>query len=444
MSLSSQSLRNIAATALSMLSVMACAGSLAQPVPTARKVPQPQKPVKSAVATQLRAREMLRVEGVELWRGKYEFENVGVNAPGLFHRVITAGVSAGERPLTTAVKAGARLLRCTVAPASYEETLAWNTSPTTALAALDSLLASADAKGIAIVPVLLGNGLPFVPAGHTIPELFKPDTPTQQAALTWIRIVATHCKNDPRVLFFDLGDGLNIGADLPESSERPSASCFRIDQLRGFYSRAAQAIKAIDARRLIGGGSADLRPDAYHLRQICLAHTSADKPWTYSMPDDQDQFTEYTEMLANLCPAPMDILSIQQSAPADPENRVHWLTEDDEHALRLPWLHNAAGLIPAEVRGKGNGRPLFVCSFGQAAPTAVAGAKPQDLLWITDFVRRLRTASAPISAIANWEEDGSGGSLAVISPEKYAELISLMFTVNSALYTTAKDSPLVK
>ena len=162
------------------------------------------------------------------------------------------------------------------------------------------------------------------------------------------------------------------------------------------------------------------------------------------MPDDQDQFSEYTEMLASLCPTPLDILSIQQSAPIEIENRVHWLTEDEEHALRLPWLHNASGQIPSEVRGKGNGRPLFVCSFGQPSPQAVAGAKPQELLWVTDFVRRLRTASAPVSAIANWEEDGSAGSLAIISPEKHAALISLMFTVNTALYTAATDSPLVR
>ena len=68
---------------------------------------------------------MLRVDGVELWQGKYEFTNVGVNAPTLFSRLQQGKTAEARGIIEDSVKAGVRLLRVSAAPQSYTEAQQW-------------------------------------------------------------------------------------------------------------------------------------------------------------------------------------------------------------------------------------------------------------------------------------------------------------------------------
>jgi hypothetical protein len=398
----------------------------------------------AAAASEKPPKQLLRVEGVELWQGKYEFENVGVNAPTLFYMVLQGKVAEADSLIDDAVKAGVRLIRLPVAPRDRAEAQLWAANIEIPAAAFQQVLLAVQRRGVGVVPVLCGDGHAFLAPKEPVPDLLKQGMPANTLALCFISRFASRFKGDPRILFYDIGEGLNASADLPVSAQHPASECFRSDQVRGFLAAAATAVKAADPQRLVGAGLADFRPNSNHLREVCLSHTSSEDPWLFLPPTEQDTFAEYASLVALLTPEPLDILSIAQTSPSEPEDRVRWLVEDADHALRLPWLHNAAGMIPARGRSKSAGRPLFICSFGQEASPSDTDGKAAELPWCTDFIRRLRTASAPVAALANWEGVAPGSRAAKITPTNAADIVSLLFTVNSALYTAARDSQLIR
>src|SRR5262249_43886476 len=152
-------------------------------------------------------------------------------------------------------------------------------------------------------------------------------------------------------------------------------------------------IKRLDKRHLVTSGAADMRPSAWHIREGRRKHqqTNPADPNDYPMDWRKDTYAQYTEMLEFFNPPPLDVISVHQYPPGD--DTPFWLTRDDDYAFALPWTRRASDAI---------GKPLFVGEFGQKI---VANGKEQDALWTKDFLKRVQTESAPISAFWSWEYD---------------------------------------
>lgn len=413
--------------------------------PAAQKPPQLQR-------GPARAHEFLKVRYLELWRGRYEFTNIGVNIPDLFVRFLNGNDASGILAMQHAVKAGVRFVRCDGCTRSPQEFRRYQSDRSGWLAAFARMLASADSLGIAIVPVLL-------PDIHLMPAVSAEDSPNSQArvavstylteggvpnllALRYIDGVVGRFKEDPRVLFWEIGDEYNREADLPAAPGiRDIGECYSSDQVRAFHAQVGRYIKSLDKNHIVSTGNTDMRPNSWHLRQSMLAHRSAAQPWNYEADESLDTFEQYSEMISLFTPPPIDIVSVHQSPPA--EAKVWWLVEDDDHALRIPWSRQAAGSVPAATAGAPPGKPLFVGAFGQ--PYWAKG-KALDIAWTIDFVRRMRAVAPSLCALNSWETGNTegDGAPATATLLRVPDLVNQILAANITLDTASLDAPFVK
>jgi len=404
-----------------------------------------------------RAKEFLIVRGIEVWRGKYEFMNLGVNIPDLLHQFLHAQDKSAGAALKRAAQQGVRLVRCVAYPRTAEEYRQFKMDQSAWFAAFSRMLAAADALGISCVPTLLPDTTvapPLFTSNATAHDYLKQGTEVNRVAAGFVSTCVTQYRDDPRVLFWEIGEEINRFADLPTTvtdtqHRNTTEECYSSDEVRSFLLQIATLIKSLDRHHLISSGCGDLLPNAWHLRQAMLVHHSSPQPWSYSADDDHtlpDQFIRYSEMIAFYAPAGIDIVSVHQAPPG--EERVNWLVEDDDHAFRLPWIRQAAGSVATGVPGAPPGKPLFVGSIGNR-PTS--GPRLTDSVWIADFIKRARTDAGPVSALNDWQlydheplPDTASVAAKKAQPNPSGDILNLLFSLNSTLYTASREGPYIK
>jgi len=418
-----------------------------------RKAPAPTLPTLPT-----HARDFVIARGLELWRGQYEFTNIGVNIPDLFVRFLNNDDKAATAVMKEAAKAGVRFVRCDGCTRSPEEFHRFISDSAGWLTAFQRMLSAADDLGISIVPTLLPNirmiptyissiGSPAVgsaPNKSSISDYLKMSTPSNSLALKYIDAVVGRFRDDPRVLFWELGDEYNLGADLPESNGvRGAAECFSSDEVRSFLIQTSKHIKGIDRNHLVSSGNTDMRPNSWHLRQAMLDHRTAADKWAYTVSglatdsdtsdsDSSDNFAQYSEMIHFFSPPGIDLVSVHASPPG--ESQVGWLVEDDDHALRLPWSQLAAGSVPGNAAEAPAGKPIFIGAFGQPSHTS---GNTQLIAWTVDFVRRIRTGPSSLCALDRWQSGESSPGPA----GNTNDLANQVSSANLALLTAALAAP---
>jgi len=407
---------------------------------TAQAQTTPPKPPPQSAPRPTPARDFLILRNqTELWRGNYPFRNVGANLPDLFERFLHNDDAAAVAMLSHAHDAGVRLARCFGATWGPDDFGLFETDRARWLSAYDRMLAAADNAGIGVVPSLLFN-IRMLPEyvrrktgkNEDLVDYLTPGSASNQLAIGYVTAIVNRYKNDPRILFWEIGNEYNLEADLSAQwKERPRNQIPTSDQIRAFLVQIATLIKALDKKHLVTTGNADMRPGAWHLRQAMLAHRNDPDPANYPMDWTQDTFDEYTQMLDFFNPAPFDLISVHQYPPG--QEKVRWLNEDDDHALRLPWTRLAAERLPYTARSEHPpGKPLFIGEFGQPLPDHPTNA---DAAWLQDYLQRLRQGTAPIGAIWAWEfgEKETNGTSYSLSKTRTPEVVDLLSNINAVL-----------
>jgi hypothetical protein len=377
------------------------------------------------------ARFFLRVDNQhQLWEGKLPFRNVGGNLPDLFERFLKHDDAAAIQSLNDAKTVGIRFVRCFGSTWGSEGFGPFETDRARWLDAFDRMLAAADSAGIGIVPSLLFN-INMLPdyvrrttgKDERVVNLLTPGSASNSLALTYVSAIVTRFKDDPRVLFWEIGNEYNLEADLSAQwKRRPANQIPSSDQIRAFLIQIATQIKQLDKKHLVTSGNSDMRPYAWHIRQAMLAHRNAADPNDYPMDWNKDNFQQYVEMLRFFNPSPLDIISVHlYPTTGDTPN---WLYKNDTLAATLPWARTASDLV---------GKPLFVGEFGQET---IADGKEAPMPWTLDFLACIETDAAPLAAIWAWEFDQGDPpmpSAATLSPQRTPNMARALAQANQRI-----------
>jgi endo-1,4-beta-mannosidase len=369
-----------------------------------------------------------------LWRGKLPFRNVGANIPDLFEQFLYGKDAKAIRALNDAQAAGVRFVRCWGTTWGPDNFGLFTTDRARWMGAFDRMLAAADNARITVVPSLLFN-INMLPEyvrrttgkDEQVGDLLTPGSASNTLAVNYVTTMVARYKDDPRVLFWEIGNEYNLEADLSAQwKKRPANQIPTSDQIRAFLIQIATLIKRIDKKHLVTSGNSDMRPYAWHIRQGMLAHRNAPDPNDYPMDWTQDSFPQYVEMLRFFNPPPLDLLSVHLY-PTSRADTPHWLYKNDTVAATLPWVRTVSDLI---------GRPLFVGEFGQEV---MADGKEAEMLWSTDFLRRMAMGAAPIAAVWAWEFDQfepPTPSPHSLSPERTPDFVRALGAANQTILET--------
>ncbi|MCW3054492.1 MAG: putative glycosyl hydrolase, partial [Chthonomonadales bacterium] len=269
-----------------------------------------------------RARDILRADHAQLFRGKLEFRNVGANIPDLFERYLSADDAGAEKMLTDAQAAGIRFARCFGTTWGPERFGLFESDRKRWLDAYDRMLLAADKHGIAIVPSLLFN-IRMIPdyvqrttgKQEGVVGYLTPGTVSNRLAVTYVTAIVTRYRNDPRVLFWEIGNEYNLEADLSlQWKSRPLNEVPTSEQIRAFLMQIGKVIKKADRKHLVTSGNADMRTAAWHLQQAMRARKTAADPLNFPLDWTKDTLPQYIVMICYFNPAPLDLVSVHQYA----------------------------------------------------------------------------------------------------------------------------------
>ena len=357
------------------------------------------------------------------------FRNIGVNMPDLFRMFLDGHDTEAVAQLKDAAQAGVTLVRCAGATRDAASFAGFVTDRTKWLAAFDRMLAAADANGIGLAPSLLFDTRAVMAAASTqsgkpqgYVDLCTPGTPANNLAIEYISAIVSRYHNDPRVLFWEVANELNLEADLSSDvTNRPAGEAPNSFQIVNFLIQAARLIHRLDKKHLVTSGNSDMRPAAWHLRQAMRQHLGAADPHQYAMDWTKDTLDEYVEMLRYFNPKPLDIISIHLYPPG--ADTPFWLTRIDTLALVLPWAEHAAERI---------GEPLYIGEFGE--PVYLNGKEQPDA-WTLDMLSRLTAEASPCAALWAWEFalDTPNMSQYSLSPQRTPILVKALTNANASI-----------
>jgi hypothetical protein len=223
-------------------------------------------------------------------------------------------------------------------------------------------------------------------------------------------------RRSPALWGWEFGNEFNLGADLPNASERRPAAVPRLgtpahrsekdqwsyETIRTAFAAFAREVRRFDPDRVISTGDALPRSSAWHNRK--------EKTWA------NDTAEQFAAMLTDDNPDPVDLISVHAYGDAAREIRD-------------------ATAVAARVR-----KPLFVGEFGAPGPaeksekefrallsTIEAAQVPLAALWVYDFkaqdgawnvtavgdrayqLRAISAANARIRAVSGATEPGRRG-----------------------------------
>src|SRR5262249_49654196 len=132
-----------------------------------------------------------------------------------------AGIDGARRAMDLAREHGfthARFIASGYWPADMTHGKGWIADPAAYFAAFDALVTDARNRGLRLVPSLLWNPYLFPDLAHEpAGSLFTPGTATRRLAERYVTEVVTRYRGNPAILFWEIGNELNLQADLDVS-----------------------------------------------------------------------------------------------------------------------------------------------------------------------------------------------------------------------------------
>lgn len=213
----------------------------------------------------------------------------------------------------------------------------WQTNPSAYWAVVDQMFADLDAHGIKIVAVLNFNWTQF-PAltNETFADLIKnPNSASRNLFKTYISQFIKRYKNRQTILFYELSNELNLGADVDNlasclsnagtnTSVCSQTGNFTSADLLSYSYDIVKFVKSLDANHQISSGFSLPRPYAFHLAQQ-PEWSAQGADWTTDSPSQFAYFLNYMNR-------PFDITSVHIYAGDVRFGRLpgtEWETLDD-------------------------------------------------------------------------------------------------------------------
>ena len=301
----------------------------------------------------------------------------------------------GRKAIADARDAGVTYLRVAAtgfAPSAYNrpgDLDMWLKNPSAYWLLIDELMSDLEAFGMRAVFTFIWNPVQF-PAmtGETVHDLLSnPQSRSAQLAERYIREFVQRYKGRKAILFYELTNELNLGADLAAvarcRSELPAPQCepkgnFTTAEMIAFTRRLADLIRGLDPARPISSGFSVPRPAAEHLR--------ARPEWITGKADfTPDTSVQFEKNLADIHEG-IDLISVHLY-PND-GNRRFGVTDPRSTSL-LDTSKQAADKI---------GKPLFLGEFGDAG-----GLEGKEDSYTVRLLDRIVALKVPYSAVWVWE-----------------------------------------
>ncbi len=245
----------------------------------------------------------------------------------------------------------------------------WQSDPPRFWASLDAMFDDLDAAGIRLVPSFVWNITQFPALGNDTVATFvrDPNAASRRLLAQFIRDFTSRYKERQTILFYEMGNEMNLLADLDERKRNCRREpCvwgnFTTADMNEFARDTVGLIKSSDPSRPVTSGYSLPRPGAMHLER--RSEFAAGGPdWT---PDTAAEFDRYLVATNE----PFDVISIHVYPDDQTRPSVQALGEHFDPVTQAAKTARSAG------------KPLFIGEFGDPG-----GATPFMAHLMDDIVR---------------------------------------------------------
>ncbi|UCH35787.1 MAG: cellulase family glycosylhydrolase [Armatimonadota bacterium] len=285
--------------------------------------------------------------------------------------------------------------------------------------AFDALVADAQRHGVRLIPVVNWNThlFPDMAQECVLDMLLDPDSRSWQYLELYTRQLVGRYRDNDTILFWELSNELNLGADLgpmhPYGYEglnwvdlgtsymRLRRDNYTSDDMIVYMKRLAEVIRDVDSNHLIATGNSAPRPAAQHMR------TQTDEmDWTHDSLDDLVTYLRDTN------PDPMDLISI------------HFYSEHDNMRFGNVDALSAQALVQLKQAADRVGKPLYIGETGDKYEERPNTPFLGDVL---DTAARLKI---PLTLVWQWD---SPGDVNDVNPTRTPAVVKLMEQANDAM-----------
>ncbi len=283
--------------------------------------------------------------------------------------------------------------------------------------AFDELIQTAKQHGVRLIPVIHWNLYLFPDMANECVQdmLTNPDSRSRQYLWLYTYQLVSRYRDEPTVLFWELTNEMNLGADLEFLSPygrsdlnpvhegtaymRLRRDHFTTEQMIPFLKEWATFIKQIDPNHLIGSGFSAPRPAAQHLRRA-----GGKGDWT----EDSEQ--EMETYLRDTHPDPIDLLSIHFYRGHD---NMRFGNKDEDSPQALVAFQRAAQRI---------GKPLYIGETGDDY------AQRPNAPFLQKVLEQAKNLNIPLVLIWNWMSPDDPYD---VSAERTPQVVQMIRAANS-------------
>ncbi len=394
----------------------------------------------------------LQREGAELIYDGKPFAAVGVNKHELLDQYTAelqgrsaeegaAARAAAQESLRKLREIGVTVIRVRASgfwPAQIE-TMYLNEDPQVVerfWAGFDAMLHDCDATGIRVIPTIAWHLGGWADLGHeSLRELFTDPLSASRTLLhQWIRDLVGRYKDRDTVLFWELSNESNLGADLyPQFKDdgilqpkldkpaphlvrgpvvRDGRNNYSSDELAALTRELCRLIHGLDATHLIGTGHSAPREAAWHLWQGSIRRTSS-MDWTEDTPEQQ------ADLLRLITPDGVDLVSLHTYGP------------EFERILNLKLAADSLGV------------PCYIGEIGASteAFTGTVYDNPKAIEGFAILLQAMQEMDVPLSLAWTWDEFGTPVHEPVLRPESQPGVVEALRKANVSAQAMAGEPP---
>jgi len=308
--------------------------------------------------------EFLTRVGDELYLDGERFRAIGMNKVDLFWQylgTVATGPVEAVAHIQDAARCGVGYVRISMSGFWAPSMDLYFDDPDEYFSRMDEMVDMCATNGVKLVPSLFWYIWCFPDIAQEHGDQFvNPDSLTRELMEDYITDVVTRYKDDPTILFWEVGNEYNLRADLDALlfgsrivgaphlgtiDELTAADSLTTDMINQICVWVAGVVKGIDSNHMVTTGHSIPRPSAWHLM---LSFPTPD--WTL---DTKQQLNDY---LALTHPDPIDIVSVH-AYKTGANVRFEYTGSDNPSIL---------GLLKGFTHDMG--KPLYVGEFGDIDP----------------------------------------------------------------------------
>jgi len=285
--------------------------------------------------------------------------------------------------------------------------------------AFDALVADAQQAGVRLIPVVNWNTslFPDMAQECVLDMLGAPDSRSWQYLELYARQLVARYRDNETILFWELSNELNLGADLgpmrPYGYEglnwvdlgtsymRLRRDNYTSDDMIGYMARLAGVIRSVDSNHLIATGNSAPRPAAQHMRR-----QQGEMDWT---PDSLDDLAAY---MRDTNADPIDLISIHFYSEHD---NMRFGNTDPLSAKALAQLKEAADRV---------GKPLYIGETGDNYE------QRPDTPFLRDVLDTATRLKIPLTLVWQWDLPGDPND---VNPTRTPAAVEMMERANAAM-----------